>query len=154
MLTLPQQHIGPQCVDFRELMQRYEANFNRLMRLVPRLDRIQHDACARVTGLPDLQLRVVERHPYTSTVVLTHYFDKDNAIPNLEIRVYWDAQLAEALTDWVNAASPITAQQRWQRNRFLEKWLSYCLLQGYHFGPGTCSERRGGCSKELSMEDR
>jgi uncharacterized protein len=156
VLALPPS-TGLRRIDFGELMQRYEANFSRLVRLVPGLHQIQGNAHARVAGLPDLHLRVVERHPYTSTVLLTHYFDAGDAIPNVAVRVYWDAQLAEALSDCVNAASPITVEQRWQRNRFLERWLSYCLLQGYGFGSrldgdGThCCHR---CSDELSMETR
>ena len=28
-----------------------------------------------------------------------------------------------------------TLQEKWRMNRFLQKWLGYCLMQGHRFTP-------------------
>lgn len=117
-------------------MQLYEANFSRLMHLAPDLDRIAQTACARVSGLPDLHLQVLERFTYTSTLLLTHEFGEGQQrllVPNSTIRVYHDARMAEAFICAADEAGLRLGPERWERNRFLEHWLSYCLQQGYRF---------------------
>jgi uncharacterized protein len=121
---------------FQELMQLYEANFSRLMHLAPDLDRIAQTACARVSGLPDLHLQVLERCAYTTTLLLTHAFGAGQQrllVPNSTIRVYHDARMAEAFIRAPDEASLRSGPDRWERNRFLEHWLSDCLQRGYRF---------------------
>jgi hypothetical protein len=33
-----------------------------------------------------------------------------------------------------------TLVQKWHMNRFLQKWLGYCLMQGHRFIPGQVLE--------------
>jgi uncharacterized protein YqiB (DUF1249 family) len=78
-------------------MQLYEANFGRLMRLIPDLGRIRRSA--RAPGLPNLDLEILERSPYTTTILLSlHLPEADRPEPTTStvIRVYHDAKLAEA----------------------------------------------------------
>ena len=80
----------------------------------------------------DLHLEVIERFPYTSEIALTYHFDKRDqmvAEPNLHIRVYSDARLAEVMSaklrNWpefqIQSGSQLGA--RWHVNRFLYKWI-------------------------------
>jgi uncharacterized protein YqiB (DUF1249 family) len=67
------------------------------------------------------------------------------ADPDLEIRVYHDARLAEASAcgQWirhrslehVRAGIPAQLGERWLRNMMLNKWLDYCLERGHEFMP-------------------
>jgi uncharacterized protein YqiB (DUF1249 family) len=131
---------------FAGLMELYENNYIYVRRLMPELDLLGERGLSRVRGGVDLHLTVLERCPYTTTVALTHYFGKDpgeDAIPDLYVRIYHDARSAEVLP-----ASPLnnfslwgTMQQpdvsslkwRWVVNRFLNRWLRYCLGEGHQF---------------------
>jgi uncharacterized protein len=89
---------------------------------------------------------VVEQAPYTSTIKLTYRFEEEGgtlADPDLELRVYHDARLAEvtACGRWVRHESlehvregiPRQLGERWLRNMLLNKWLDYCLERGHAF---------------------
>lgn len=130
---------------FASLMELYENNYIYMRRLVPQ--RMGVGASRVSPGDVDLHLRVEQRSPYTSTASLTHYFDGAEgarcATPDLLIRVYYDAQLAEVLPDspmhsfrW-KGPGPAPARRslawRWEVNRFLNRWLRYCLAEGHQF---------------------
>ena len=54
------------------------------------------------------------------------------AAPDVSIRMYHDARLAEARS--LRQSVPVVPPyKKWTHNRFLQKWLSYCLDQGYRF---------------------
>ncbi len=98
----------------------------------------------------DLLLSVTERTPYTSTVNLTYLFQQDAETvqyPDMRVRIYHDAHLAEA-QEWAGAHSQrilkalrIQAEreldQRWARNVMLNKWLEYCVERGHRFSSAT-----------------
>lgn len=127
--------------DFAGLMTMFDANFKRLGWLVPP----DGDAFrSRAQGSPDLFVEVLERHPYTTELRLTHYFvEGDDAVgdPDARLRIYHDARQAEILScrpgrsfrrlhgPWV--PSPAELHRRWTINRFLFKWLDYLLDQGH-----------------------
>ncbi len=141
----------PKVRTFMGLMELYEQNYIRVRRL-----------CAAAPGLPvgahrlserpgalDLHLRVVERTRYTETLLLTYYLQEDavgfSPVPNLYVRVFNDARQAEVLSR-VCARTRMRVTPRsfgldseltckWRLNRFLYKWLGYCLHQGHRFGP-------------------
>ncbi len=120
-------------------MQIYETNYQRLRTLTPNLDLAEQTAYAAGEGLPPLYLRVLHRFRYTTMLRLTHFFDDGEAmtpLPNVFVRVYHDARLAEAaaLREAPTASPPYS---KWEQNRFLERWLGYCLRQGYRFS-GPC----------------
>lgn len=132
--------------NFVSLMTLYESNYIRLRRLVPQLDAI---AGGRVSTVEDdcrLYLRVDERTRYTATLTLTYLFETPSgeiADPDLQIRVYHDARLAEALGSarWsqhemlVSIRSQLRhhAGDRWVRNMMLNKWLDYCVERRHRF---------------------
>jgi uncharacterized protein len=100
-----------------------------------------------VTGDCDLLLTVIERTPYTSTVNLSYSIAEDLQIPDLRVRVYHDAHLAEA-QEWAGTHSqPVLKalrtqaerelDQRWARNVMLNKWLEYCVERGHRFSSAT-----------------
>ena len=129
----------------------YESNYIRLGWLVGNLCALAGSQRSRVDGDCELKLTVLERGPYTTTLTLTYLFPDDGAgveDPNLEIRVYHDARLAEARTDAPKAAhaalralreraqreaSEEALGQRWARNMMLNKWLEYCRDRGHRF---------------------
>ena len=84
---------------FVSLMTLYESNYIRLGWLVPDLRRLQGSLTSAVAGEPALELSVVEQCRYTTSLQMTYLFgDGAGATrePELEIRVYHDARLAEA----------------------------------------------------------
>jgi hypothetical protein len=136
---------------FAALMDVYERNYINLRRLIPTLPPVSATRISRIAGGLDLHLQIIERSRYTSELSLTYQFAQESgaifAEPNLRIRIYHDAQLAEVMAaqprhyaaftaDLLLAARPDSSQlrRRWQINRFLFKWLTYCLRQGHRFG--------------------
>jgi uncharacterized protein YqiB (DUF1249 family) len=141
---------------FVGLMTLYESNYIRLGWLVGDLRALEGEHRSRVDGDVELKLTVRERGPYTTTLALTYVFGDECGgtveDPDLEIRVYHDARLAEARTDAGRPAHPglrllsdrarreaegSALGQRWARNMMLNKWLEYCADRGHRFGPAT-----------------
>jgi uncharacterized protein len=128
----------------------YESNFIRLSRLAGKLVSLQGAHRSVVPGDCDLLLTVKERSPYTSTVTLTYLLPEagtTRAYPDMRVRIYHDAHLAEAL-EWAGAATAPPARtrrslaereldQRWARNVMLNKWLEYCVERGHRFSSAT-----------------
>ena len=141
---------------FAALMDLYERNYIQMRRLLPVMPSAGARCISHVPGGLDLHLRIIERCRYTSELRLTYQFGQNNdaiiAEPNLRIRVYHDARQAEVATahlrhypafaidtlasHWADGASLLT---RWRINRFLYKWLGYCLRQGHGFA--ICADR-------------
>jgi uncharacterized protein YqiB (DUF1249 family) len=69
--------------------------------------------------------------------------------PDLQIRVYHDARLAEVqscarwhrheVLESIRCDCARTLGDRWMRNMMLNKWLDYCVERGHHFGLPTAS---------------
>lgn len=129
------------------LMDLYERNYVRLLKLIPDLERAEDMAVSQVGGSPDLHLQVLERSRFTTTLCLTYFFVVEDggaiADPGLQVRVYHDAKLTEAMASRYRpgigsmppgciAKLPIL-DWKWEINLFLDKWLHYCLAQGYRF---------------------
>ncbi|MDH3647516.1 MAG: DUF1249 domain-containing protein [Gammaproteobacteria bacterium] len=136
-------------VSFAGLMTLYESNFIRLGWLLPEFPPAGTSLVSRVPADIPLFLRVEKIERYTTTVTLTYYF-KDGltpiADPDLQVRLYHDACLAEAMACTDNhrhaALQPFATgngtelQRRWNRNMMLNKWLEYCADQGHSFEDG------------------
>lgn len=131
---------------FVSLMSLYESNYIRLAWLVPSLHTIEQPQVSTVAGDCPLHLAVDERCRYTTTLRLTYIFDGADgplADPDLQIRVYHDARLAEvqSCARWhrhsiLESLRSQLAQQlgdRWLRNVMLNKWLDYCVERGHSF---------------------
>lgn len=146
----------------------YESNYTRLGWLVEDVASFEGSARSIVSGDCDLVLSVAERGPYTVTLTLTYLLPERVAaaaglatppeqaapaedrvsVPDMSIRVYQDARVAEAL-GWAPAHEHDALRrlrnclereglereldQRWTRNTMLNKWLEYCVERGHRF---------------------
>ncbi|MDT0634022.1 DUF1249 domain-containing protein [Spectribacter hydrogenooxidans] len=140
---------------FAGLMALYESNFRRFVRLVPETDLPFEQARSRSPTDRDLHLRVLERCKYTTTVHLTYWFEDGapQADPDLHIRLYRDAALAEAVH--CQAQSRYTAlpgldleneralHAQWPRNLLLNKWLAFLIQHGHGFATVGRPRQRG-----------
>lgn len=129
---------------FAGLMTLYETSYLRLRRLLgdPALLAARSVSSA-AADLP-LHIEVLERAPYTTTLRMTYWFATGvapSADPDLVVRVYRDARLAEAcscsarphhraLSAYARQA-PTELERRWLMNIMLNKWLEYCLEVGH-----------------------
>ena len=135
---------------FVALMGLYESNYIRLGWLAGGLVALEGQHRSMVAGDCDLLLTMTDRSPYTSTVNLTYLLPGTNGemqFPDMRVRVYHDAHLAEAL-EWSSThAQPVLKalrthaerelDQRWARNVMLNKWLEYCVERGHRFSSAT-----------------
>lgn len=131
---------------FVGLMTLYESNYVRLGWLAPNLEKLQGESVSAVPGDCRLSLRIDERGRYTTTFTMTYLFDTvagPIADPDLQIRVYHDAKLAEVLhaARWhrhevlasLRAGLREQVSDRWRRNMMLNKWLDYCVERRHRF---------------------
>lgn len=134
---------------FPALMDLYERNYILIRRLLPVMPPAAAVRVSQTPGGLNLYLRIIARCRYTSELLLTYQFGHDAGPPvvepNLRIRVYHDARLAEAMTAHLRHHAALSTGLpgahvncahlycRWRINRFLYKWLSYCLRQGHSF---------------------
>ncbi len=137
LLTKPQ-IVAPSSstASFAALMELYENNYIYLRRLVPQLDGEHDHLVSQVDHGPALYLKVTERFPYTTSVLLTHRFEaRSNAesLPDLDVRIYHDARVAEVVPEMAEIGVPPSLAWRWVANRFLNRWLKYCLGEGHEF---------------------
>ena len=141
-------HPGVRARDLPALMELYELNYIQLRRLVPDIHSIRDHSVSRARGALNLYLTVRERSKYTTTIHLSYQVnDKDGACPapDLVVRMYHDAQVAEVISrghrrghrdpDYDRFRHDYPVSTKWQVNRFLHKWLGYCLHQGHAFSP-------------------
>ncbi len=131
---------------FVSLMTLYESNYVGLRALVGDVRGLTGRSVSRVQSDCDLHLETVEHSPYTSIFRLTYVFEDASAAvedPDLEVRIYHDARLAEASRcgrwarhpglEFVRSRVSAALGERWLRNMLLNKWLDYCLDRGHRF---------------------
>ncbi len=128
---------------FAGLMEMYEQNYIKIKKLCGNINNLHENNCSQINDGVDLYLQVIERTRYTITVNLTYKFSKklDNkprVLPNLYVRVYFDAMQAEVLRREMTGIRPDRYHHKrlgnkWRDNRFLYKWLSFCIAQGHTF---------------------
>lgn len=126
-----------------------EANYHKLMRLLPDFDSTdlrqfqiswqQHQAVVDIK----IEIEIEERFAYTSTLRIEQCQQQGSwlAMPALRIRLYHDARLAEVVCSKQHRQlqgrySYPNAQMRQpdekaQLNRYLSEWLSQCLAHGH-----------------------
>ena len=136
---------------FAALMSLYESNYLRLTQLTGDPALLQGERTSRIAGGCDLRLTVMEQCPYTTTLGLTHLFHDTTVVgpglqtfltyPDVRIRVYTDARMAQAQHWPADQPEPCSSQplqaereleQRWLHNNMLNKWLEYCLELGHN----------------------
>ncbi|HCP53842.1 MAG: DUF1249 domain-containing protein [Pseudomonadaceae bacterium] len=137
-------------VDLLELQATCEANYARLMRLLPAMR--QEEGVRRIAitseqhSMGMLALNVLENCPYTSTIEVSQEHNLSwMPVPTLEVRVYHDARMAEVISaqsarrfrsiyPYPNAAMHQPDEKN-QLNVFLGEWLSHCLECGHEPEP-------------------
>jgi uncharacterized protein len=135
-------------VSFVSLMTLYESNYIRLHALLGDPRRLVGRSLSCAPGDLDLHVETLERCRYTTILRMTYFFgEAPDAVaePDLEVRVYHDARLAEATHGvpkprhpglaGLRAAMPAGLGERWLRNMLLNKWLDYCAERGHRFAP-------------------
>ena len=133
-------------VSFVSLMTLYESNYIRLRALLGDVRALHGTLVSSAPGDLDLHVEALEHCRYTSILRMTYLFDADDgrvAEPDLEVRVYHDARLAEACAgaarlrhpglSGLRDALPTGLGERWLRNMLLNKWLEYCTERGHRF---------------------
>jgi uncharacterized protein YqiB (DUF1249 family) len=131
---------------FVSLMSLYESNYIRLGWLIEDLAQVAQPLISRVEGDCPLHLKIEERSRYTTTLNLTYVFEDDAqalADPDLQIRVYHDARLAEvqsaarshrhSMLESLRSSFTRGLGERWRSNMMLNKWLDYCVERGHRF---------------------
>ncbi len=129
---------------FVGLMTLYESNYIRLGWLAGDLRMLAGSHSSQAHADCELQLRVVERGPYTTMLQLTYAFGRGDEVPDapdLAVRIYHDARVAEAHAIGTplrrSVRLPVDGDgldARWARNVMLNKWLEYCVDRGHRFG--------------------
>ena len=132
----------PEPKTFAGLMEVYECNYINIRRLCGNIDKLSEGVISQVQAGLDLHLKIVERSTYTITLKLTYQFNDQltqiiDEYPDILVRVYFDAKQAEVLKLTHNKVKAIDYRKRlfakWHDNRFLYKWLKYCLDEGHQF---------------------
>ena len=132
--------------DLPALIDLYEGNYLRVMRLLPDLEVLEGTSVSRVAGALALYATIEERYKYTTTLLLTYRFEDTAGValePNARICVYHDVRAAELVShcrrkrtrkvhSWMRGRLP-ELDHRWEMNRFLYKWLRFCSNQGHIF---------------------
>ncbi len=130
---------------YASLMDLYENNYLRLRKLHPELMAFNGEAVSQREGCLDLHIELLERSRYTSTCRLTYYFAAEAtaervAEPDLCLCVYHDAAMVEVLAghlkhgrERLNHVPGESLRVKWKLNRFLFRWLGYCLHLGHDF---------------------
>ncbi len=149
MIRSKQKHTaGYGCEDvdprgFVSLMDLYENNYMRLRRLIPDVSMLEETAISKLPGCLSLHTTILERTKFTTTLCLTYCFEEGGRgveEPALTLRIYHDAHQVEVLTGHLKHGQqhfdhiPEKAiEVKWKLNRFLYKWLGYCLYLGHLF---------------------
>jgi len=95
-----------------------------------------------IEDAPELYMRVLERHNYTTFLQLTYLLGPERQQhPNAHIRVYHDARMAEAtsfspeqgIERLAGPDLPVRGlvERSWRMNRALLKWLEFLLAEGH-----------------------
>jgi len=121
--------------------------YQKLMRIAPQLADIKEYAKSQVDGYMDLNCDVLEVGQDYRRIALSHYWKHDSGDmipdPDMELAVFLDWELAEALTyqDWsrYDEAYPTPGEPPVQSvhlsiNAFLETWLDALAEQGHALG--------------------
>ena len=126
---------------FAGLMELYEQNYMRLRNIAPDLN-VADEMISSVPGHQDLYLSITQRCRYTTMLRMTYQFEEDDLLlfePDLHLKIYHDARVVEVQQFHSRSRGPMVManiiEQKWRMNRFLYKWLGYCLYQGHYFQP-------------------
>lgn len=120
----------------------YERNYSLMREIIPDPRELTGALQSHSERDETLHLRVEEQTRYTSLLHLTYLLPADGdhgpgrAVPDLRVRLYHDARLAEVLGfDGMDDAppGPGTLGRRWAQNLLLGKWLEFIRDNGHEF---------------------
>lgn len=127
------------------LISLYEGNFIKLAALLGDVQRASGQLVSCSRRDLDLHLSIEEGSRYTRLLRLTYLFDDGVPVaePDLAVRLYLDARVAEAIA-WTEShrheqLAALARQyereidRRWACNMVLSKWLDYLLDNGHAF---------------------
>lgn len=133
---------------FTGLMTLYASNYASLRQLLGDLRRLPALLISESSTDLHIHLSLQERSPYTTSLHMTYWLNSNGhlvAHPDLKLRIYHDARLAEATAcrdqsprAFSNSLSPSPASEllrRWTLNILLRKWLEHCLDHHHRFVP-------------------
>jgi len=138
-------------VDLAGQLAECEANYARIMKLLPDMDSVdQRDFGVELTGagLVQIRIEVKERCKYTTMIDISQQVQSDVSLwastPCFSLRVYHDARMAEVIAfdqhqrlrpsyDYPNA-NMYHRDEKIQLNIYLGEWLSHCLEFGRILG--------------------
>ncbi|MCL6415612.1 DUF1249 domain-containing protein [Aestuariirhabdus sp. Z084] len=121
-----------------------EHNYARLMKLLPRWDRVDEQRYGIHYGEHQASVcfLIQQRCPFTSMLEVSHEADWGHwlAPPVMQVRVYHDLRMAEVVStlnrqhlaaryDYPNSNMDLPDEKA-QWNRFLGEWLSHCIEGG------------------------
>lgn len=128
---------------FNSLMELYEKNYIQIRLLIPELKAMDASSAyvSKPEGLLPLEITGIEHSRYTSTFKLTYLFaseSRQDREPDLSIRLYHDARTCEVMSGLIPSMRYELRRTRdlsdnYRLNRFLYKWVSYCMRQGHGF---------------------
>lgn len=130
---------------FAGLMALYESNHARLRQLLGDVSVLPLQAVSSSNTDMCLHVTRAERCRYTTSLHMTYHFNSALGVecdPDLRLRVYHDARLAEAMScceqprhDALRGLLSHGSEldRRWSLNILLNKWLEYCLDHGHVF---------------------
>ena len=133
---------------FASLMELYESNYVLVRLLVPALRSMDKSLyVSGPVGAMPLELSEITHCRYTTTFNLTYRFSsplRREREPDLAIRIYHDARTCEVMSGLIPSARGDLRRVRdlidgYRLNKFLQRWLSYCLRQGHVFDQSTGS---------------
>lgn len=127
-------------VDLSALMRLYETNYAKLVRLLPKDHKVGNECIYDIQG-SSFQLEIVEVTPYTTVLLIRLMEDvPDYLKPNLKVRLYHDAKVAEVCSNQkISRIQPKyeypnskmhQKNEKHQVNAFLSDWLVHCLKNG------------------------
>lgn len=142
-----QQHVSyaPRPRSYAALMEMYETNYMRIRLLCGDVRTLEGTHYSHVQRGLTLTLKVLDKAPYTTTILLSYQFKQgeQNSRPDLRIRIYHDSRQAEVISRqchfnqknirvWESGIDNALLC-RWRLNRFLFKWIAYLRRQGHQF---------------------
>ena len=117
-----------------------EENYRKLRQLIPALPYLSSGTVLEFRSQPKLRVEVLEKSRYTMLLEFNYCFAGTSPVvlePALEVRVYFDARMAEVLRDQERipprypSREQHTLKRKWELNYFFHKWLDHCLRRGY-----------------------
>jgi uncharacterized protein YqiB (DUF1249 family) len=141
--------MGRYKVDLSRHMAECEANYWRMMKLMPNLssdDSREIGICLNGQDVCNIQFKVIERNKYTTTVSVNAVTAHDDCLrrwilpKQIVVRIYHDAEVAEVIACegergfWPRYEYPNLQMrqpdEKIQINFFLGEWLNHCLQHG------------------------